>query len=217
MKQYSDKRNGWAEGMWVREVGPDTDCVREQRREYGSLVWRGHRVLDLGANIGAFAWFALMHGAERVTCVEPDPGNIQVLDLNLQPFSASTVRIAAAVANDPGQVELYLANNDQHWSHSTVPTKGREPVSVPAVAMAPLLPGHTAVKCDIEGAEYGIDWSFLAASDVSMVAMELHLNRGTWRTEECPRLFKVMADAGFTINDEFIPEKHWNMVRTWQR
>ena len=215
MIPYCDTRNPWAEGLLVRDEGPDRACIREQRREYGHIDWAGHTVLDLGANIGAFARFAIMRGASRVTCVEPDPGNIKLLEANLMDDLMSLER--AAVNNDGQPVDLYLANNDQHWSHSTVPTRGRRPVVVDGIALRDLLRNHTAVKCDIEGGEYGLDWSTLAGSAVTTVVMELHLNRQAWRETGVPALFTTFADLGFVINNPSVPAKHWNIVRSWTR
>ena len=212
---YQEARNQWAENLLYREAGPDIDCIREQRREYGLIDWANHDVLDLGANIGAFARFAVMHGAEFVTCVEPDKGNIEVFKANM--MTDVMYLYEAAVNNDGQSGELYLANNDQHWSHTTVPLRGRESVSVNGVALKNLVWNQTAIKCDIEGGEYGLDWSVLADTEVRTVIMELHLTKREWRRVEAPKLFEAFAELGFTINNPEIPEKSWNMVRSWTR
>lgn len=212
---YQDPRNDWAQNLLFREVGPDIDCIREQRREYGCINWTNHDVLDLGANIGAFARFAITHGAHFVTCVEPDKRNVEVFKANM--MSDVMFLHEAAVNNDGHSVDLYLANNDQHWSHSTVPLRGRESVSVDGIALRDLLRNQTAIKCDIEGGEYGLDWSVLADTEVRTVIMELHLTKRDWRRVEAPKLFEAFTDLGFTINNPEIPQKSWNMVRSWAR
>ena len=212
---YQDPRNDWAQNLLFREVGPDIDCIREQRREYGCINWTNHDVLDLGANIGAFARFAITHGAHFVTCVEPDKRNVEVFKANM--MSDVMFLHEAAVNNDGHSVDLYLANNDQHWSHSTVPLRGRESVSVDGIALRDLLRNQTAIKCDIEGGEYGLDWSVLADTEVRTVIMELHLTKRDWRRVEAPKLFEAFTDLGFTINNPEIPQKSWNMVRSWTR
>jgi len=156
-----------------------------------------------------------MHGAEFVTCVEPDQQNIEVFKANM--MTDAMVLHEAAVNNDGESVELYLANNDQHWSHSTVPVRGRKSVVVNGIALRNLVWNQTAIKCDIEGGEYGLDWSVLADSEVSMVVMELHLTKQSWRETEAPKLFEVFADLGFAVNNPSIPAKHWNMIRSWTR
>ena len=214
MNYYNETRNSWAEGLLLRDNSVDLACVREQRSEYGYIDWTGHTVLDLGANIGAFARFAIMHGASRVTCVEPDSDNIKMLEANLMDDLMTLKK--GAVNNDGQPVDLYLANNDQYDSHSIVPTRGRSPIGVDGIALRDLLGDHTAVKCDIEGGEYELDWSVLIDSAVTTVVMELHINRPAW-PEKARNLMDAFADFGFTVNDPSIPADWWNIIRSWTR
>lgn len=62
----------------------DLDIIKHVPNEYASVVpyLQGARVLDIGANIGCFAAFALNHGAAHVTCVEPTGPAMRHLKVN---------------------------------------------------------------------------------------------------------------------------------------
>lgn len=216
-------RNDWAEGMAVRPDTSDADVIAEQEREYGHAPWRGKIVVDIGANIGAFARFARSRGAVAVRSIEPDPDNFRQLRRNLAGVEDTVSAFSAAVVPVAGITNLYLAPSA--WSHSTVPYRGRSTIlSVLGIelmeATEPInRQPVTAVKCDIEGAEWSLPWGEVMRkrSAISLVVMELHLTRSEWRTRACPRLMEEMDDAGFTVDDNTIPPRAWNMVRTWWR
>eukprot|EP01047_Picozoa_sp_COSAG01_P051467 COSAG01_NODE_5315_length_4341_cov_4.952145_1_plen_168_part_00 len=54
-------------------------------------AFQGAVVLDCGAYVGMFAMFALMHGAKKVICVEPNPNSYEQLEHNLAPFTNRVV------------------------------------------------------------------------------------------------------------------------------
>lgn len=75
------------------------------RRDYGS--GRPGIVLDLGANIGVAALFFLTRRDDTIVhCVEPHPGNLEVLRANLAPFADRVVVHPVAVAAADGSAQF---------------------------------------------------------------------------------------------------------------
>ena len=66
-------------GLWCREGTLDEYVVKEQSsyKAFFSLM-EGKTVVDIGSNIGAFAYFSKQNGAKEAICFEPDPENISV-------------------------------------------------------------------------------------------------------------------------------------------
>jgi len=208
----------WAEGIQIREGTPDRDCVAEQHREYGHISWKGKTVTDLGANIGSFSWFALVNGAARVRCVEPEAENFEMLKLNMASFGGDLHHAAVTPYGETARLSIKTT-----WSHTTADGGSDNVVVVPGISLADsLLPvdGHPVdiLKCDIEGAEFELPWEeSLLGSDLEMVVMEAHLTRKKWRFEQFPELLQQFHRAGFTVDDATIPKKAWHVVRTWWR
>lgn len=72
-------------------------------------------VLDIGAHVGSFSYLCLDRGAGRVVCVEPDPGNFNLLRHNLHVACGATDRavlIAAAADGGDAAVYEYLPSSD---------------------------------------------------------------------------------------------------------
>ena len=95
-------------GAWVREGTLDDYIFKEVRSAYKDLqIKEGDIVLDLGANIGAFAKQASSKGA-KVFCYEPEPNNFVLLEKN-SPDSYNTR--SAVVGKSEGDVKLYVNSN----------------------------------------------------------------------------------------------------------
>ena len=71
--------------------------------EYGLLDCAGRTVVDVGANIGAFACLAAERGAEKIVAVEPFGPNFEVLLSNVAPYSQITAvrRAIGATSGEP--------------------------------------------------------------------------------------------------------------------
>lgn len=133
---------------------------------------RAPRVLDLGANIGLFAAYAISSmGAEEVTSVEADPANLA----SLRQFVASNdlpVRVIPGfAATAPGSVEfLSLGEANSRRVRSEA---GEQGIAVEAVDVFEL-GSFDLAKIDIEGAE----WELLADPRFPLLAprivMEVH-------------------------------------------
>lgn len=213
-------RRPWAEGMALREGTFDTKIIREQE-SYRHAEWGDRAVLDLGGNIGAFARYALHLGALGVRSVEPEPQNLELLRTNTEGLPVEVV--PAAVMNETGSGLLAVANGIDQSSHSMRTVRGRDTLEVATVALSELVTAPlfeqpiTAVKCDIEGGEFLLDWAALPPS-VDLLVMELHLNVPRARTELVPALCARFAELGWMINKDYDPtNKYWCVTRYWRR
>jgi FkbM family methyltransferase len=76
--------------------------------EYGfPLEGPPRTIVDAGANVGlASVWFALRYPHAHIVAIEPDAGNVGVLQQNCSPFPQITV-VQAALWGRPGQLVLH--------------------------------------------------------------------------------------------------------------
>ena len=66
-----------------------------------------HRVMDLGAHLGAFGlYLRLFHPEADVLCVEPDPRNVKLLRLNLPEHRVTVLEAAVTGDGTPDRVPL---------------------------------------------------------------------------------------------------------------
>lgn len=85
---------------------PALDARLQARYEKILASRRVPVILDAGANIGTTAlWFANRYPEARIAAVEPDPGNIAMLERNCA-HEPRIVRIDAAIGSTPGCVAL---------------------------------------------------------------------------------------------------------------
>lgn len=118
-------------------------------------------VVDVGANIGAFAVFAAQRTRGRVLAIEPHPGNADALRRNLRANSASRAEVAeCAVADAPGVLPLFLGRSGTtHQLFAVGKDAGAgESVDVRVATLPALLAEHgfarvDFLKLDCEGAE----------------------------------------------------------------
>jgi FkbM family methyltransferase len=89
---------------------------------------KGHVVLDIGAHIGVFSWYALGEGCKQIMAFEPEGSNFDLLVQNMQHFGNKCVVHQAAVAHGQvGKRPFVLGSNNQlagtstnTWRHSLV-------------------------------------------------------------------------------------------------
>ncbi len=148
------------DGLWCRPDTMDEYIVRECRHQYDALeVAAGDRVLDVGANIGAFAVPMARRGAV-VTAIEPEIENYVRLVMNIGELPVRPIR--AAVAPWAGEVDLYVTPGSNKGHHSTVISKGRAVQKVPGLVWRDVLADpYDVLKFDAEGAQYLLGWDDL--------------------------------------------------------
>ena len=160
---------------------------------------KDHVVLDVGAHIGVYSWYALAEGCHRVIAFEPETSNFQLLTKNLQHFGSKVAVHQAAVAQcelaGKRQFVLGTTNNQvdgtvNTWRHSlkeysTYCDDGEESEVECVPFFGPngvLTDDVTFVKLDCEGAELDILLSVDAADgrkwrNVTRVVFEWSLTK----------------------------------------
>lgn len=133
----------------------------------GFDVEPGEVWLDVGAHIGAFAFYAVLRGARKVYCVEALRENYELLCRNIDdnglrdvvvPIHAAVVPRALARKRT---VPLHLPRDERNTYRASVMERpmATRTETVPAISFAALLRrarGARAIKMDIEGAEVPI-------------------------------------------------------------
>jgi FkbM family methyltransferase len=154
------------------------------------------RIIDGGANLGAFTLFALWKRAGAlISAVEPSPDNLRYLKQNTRHVSEANLRvIQAAIWDRTGTVGLSEAASDAH--HVVEGVQG-----VPCLTLASLIDGPVdLLKLDIEGAECrALMGAGSQLRQVQRVVMECHYYRG--RPADLSRMIGLLEDAGF---DRFV-------------
>jgi FkbM family methyltransferase len=112
-------------------------------------------VVDLGANIGlSYRWLSSRYPEARVLCVEPDPGNLDVLRVNAR---RATV-VAACVGGHERKVKLTGGAGEWGFRMTLADDPRAHTGEIDVVTMDRLLAESGierigVLKCDIEGAE----------------------------------------------------------------
>lgn len=183
----------------------------------------GDRWLDVGGNIGTFVMSVLENAPDvSVVSVEPEPGNFEVLELNVLENSLSD-RVTALNAAVVGKVTsptvpLYLGSSP--GSYSLITKRGRDVMEVPVLSINDLLRDHSVncLKLDCEGAEFEIiqeitedSWSRLR-----YLTCEFHFNilkdkplNGFPKWTETRRLIASIFPFVDMVED---PQKNWHTV-----
>ena len=167
------------------------------RQEYGRLP-HDAVVLDLGANIGAFAVYAAQQGAQ-VYSFEPEPSNYRLLVRNVPP-SVKTFEVAVT-----GRFErrrLFVRSSPSHSFHDRRAAKGA--IMVDCVSLGTAVEQCDVdevdlLKLDVEGSEFEVLYGAPEAlAAVNEIRMEYHLVMGNsepWRIDE---LRTYLASLGFS-------------------
>lgn len=112
-------------------------------------------IVDLGANTGLAArWLAHRFPSARLVCVEPEEGNLAVLDTNLEPLGGRATVVRACVGGHRRKVRLVTDNGSFAFRMTEDEAPG---VQVDVVMMTDVLSDELLqidlLKCDVEGAE----------------------------------------------------------------
>lgn len=169
-------------------------------------------VIDLGANAGVFTAAALGR-AKRVVAVEPMPGEHAQALRNAAANGASgeDVLQRAAFARSGEMLKLYLGHRTStvtslaaEWAHGE---EEGESIEVETISLRELVDRFgdepiDLVKCDVEGAEYGI---FETADEallrrIRRIHMEAHIGPGLPESQ-LTELRTKFERAGFAIEE----------------
>lgn len=198
-------------GLWCREDTMDEYVVKEQHC-YDRLLdfAKGKVVMDIGGNIGAFAYHAIERGAESIIAFEPDPDNIAVFEKQ----KLTRVKlIKGAIAKHKGTAKLYLNAGKNKGMHSLQAINGREYIEVKTYPFKQAIKKFEPdlIKVDIEGGEFDLDFSEIPEF-VQGIAIEIHLNHKGNR-EMAPDLIKILKKQfPNVLKNPSITEKNWTTL-----
>lgn len=196
-------------GLRHRDGTLDLYVIKEQS-SYSKLFEhvKDKVVLDIGGNIGAFAYNALEYGASEVHSFEPEPSNIKMY--NSQKLESKLYEMA--VASKDGIANFYVNDLKNKGTHTLRKTRGRDSIEVKTVAFEKVLKKVKpyAIKIDIEGGEYGIDFKLIPKS-VKVIAVELHLNPIRNR-EKGKTLLKYLKSEFKELSNSKVTEKNWTTL-----
>jgi len=201
---------------YVRENTLDEYIFGEIRSAYKDLeIKKGDVVLDLGANIGAFA----KQAAEKeaiVHCYEPEPSNFTLLQLN-SPNTYNHKK--AVVGKQNGKIKLFINSKRNKGIHMIRPVNGRESIKVETVSFGDLINQikPNKIKIDVEGAEYDfLPYEF--PSFVERLVMEIHFQYDpSWR-KLGREVHENMIKQGFSSLKEFKDTgKNWHIIGAYVR
>lgn len=154
------------------------------------------RIIDGGANIGAFSLYALwMRPLARIEVVEPDPINLDYLRRNLAQRPQAAIRVqAAALGATRGRARLAGDTSDTVRIGDTPGAAGSETEVLPLSAL--LTEPVELLKLDIEGSELDVLRAAGAALDsVRRLVLEYHDYRD--RPDRLPELLDFLRARGF--------------------
>jgi FkbM family methyltransferase len=182
-----------------RGFGPDMSTLKEWTPTYKRMEHeiRGHKVLDIGANIGVFSVRAMLLGAKEVVAVEPESGAASVLRLNLHRFHTCCRVIECAVTasvSGSESVALYVPSSGNAVSATSArAVRGRRATMVDGRTFSSLLREYrpSLVKLDCEGAELDFLDGTTLPSHVKVVCGELHREHGN--EARCRRIIKSFS------------------------
>lgn len=128
----------------------------------GYEIHAGDVVVDIGANVGNFAIFALQEGATAVYAFEPVQKNYELMLVNKELNHSTNLHpFQLAVAGQSGQVVMHVSEVDTAHSitHSAFSQKGDvtvEAVTLDQFCLDKNIQRIDFLKVDCEGAEYDI-------------------------------------------------------------
>lgn len=145
------------------------------------------KVLDLGANVGAFSLWALAQWPEAdISAYEPCPENFEALRKNLKGHGAHTYHIAIGGCDLEEVTFRRGANNNGECSRFDLGEQAPDDYFVVEQWDACMLPDADVIKIDTEGCELEI-LAEIPLERCAMLALEWH------RTDDVPQILQSVA------------------------
>lgn len=177
-------------------------CVRKvlEEHEYGHpdvpLMRPVKRVLDIGANVGAFAvWANMRWPGCWIDCYEPHPQAAELCRRNVP--QGTQVHEVAVTVDRRERVPLHVGDGGD-WGYNTLLVATGNPVErIGAVMVQTLdprkLPKCDALKLDCEGCELEILANYPHLEDVQVVLFEWHFEDALLHMQS------ICKDAGLRL------------------
>lgn len=113
-------------------------------------------VVDLGANVGlSYRWLRSRYPRAKFVCVEPDPGNLEILRANVRAVDEGAVIHGVCVGGRERRVELATTSGEWGFrmADAADPDAGIDVMTMDALLQNAGFDHIGVLKCDIEGAE----------------------------------------------------------------
>ena len=193
---------------WLEDL--ESEIFDFYEYNYGRVcIERGDVVVDLGANIGVFALYALHREASKVFCVEPYIPYVKTLLKNLNKFNSKVVISPIAISDVEGEVQINVnhENNtilsnvyeDYSWNETFNETDMVKTMRFDDYLDVNNIECVDFLKVDIEGSEYRLfkDISVETLQNrVNKIAIEYHWNY----SEQLNIITDKLNEAGFEIS-----------------
>ncbi|MEX2031847.1 MAG: FkbM family methyltransferase [Dehalococcoidia bacterium] len=160
-------------------------------------VGAGPRVVDLGANIGLFGAWVLVHFPRAsILALEPDPDNARVHSLAIAANRPSEWKLIQAAAGTTRGTVDFVAGS---FTRSRLARGDEGGIEVPVEDVFDHLAGVDLFKMDIEGGEWELlaDPSF-AASKARTVVIEYHPDLCPW-DDPAEAAERLLHGAGYEV------------------
>jgi FkbM family methyltransferase len=160
-------------------IKPLTSAAYGPEMDINSIFNQEDTWLDVGGHIGLFAirMAKQFPKIKNVVSYEALPHNasfaIENIKINGVSAECSVVQ-KAIVPGDDDKVDFFISSDS--GKHSILPIRGREILNVPAININDAIKEHgaTAIKMDVEGAEYELIKAVTDWSGVRMIIIEYH-------------------------------------------
>lgn len=163
-------------------------------------------VLDLGANIGAFALWAFHNGAGTVHCYEPETENSQLLQFNTRGKNAYFYPFAVT-GNKSTVLNVYAGKNRGMHSlinHPDLTIDKQEQIYSHDLERTLWLTRPNYMKVDIEYSELSLDWSCLKIfTNLKRFVVEWHFALGKEYKHQASKCHDVICQSGYAPYGEW--------------
>jgi FkbM family methyltransferase len=169
-----------------------------------SLIGRGARVADIGANVGIYtkALSSLVGASGRVFAFEPLQNNFDILSDLVERAKLMNVSVFhAAVGDTVGARDIVIPQlggfAGYYWAHFATPgSRGRrervDVLSLDQLADEGHLPALDFIKCDVEGAELEVLQGGRSLIEASRPSLLLEIER-----EHSDAVFDFLLSRGY--------------------
>ena len=167
--------------------------------------------LDIGGHIGLFAirMASQFPKIKKVVSYEALPHNVSfaIENIKINGVEGSCEMVQKAIVpNHEPSISFFISSDS--GKHSIIPTKGRENITVPAININDALTqsGATAIKMDVEGAEYELIKAVKDWSNIRVAIIEWHFNSmrsltkdKNYRVTLFQEIIAILKSNGFDI------------------
>lgn len=198
-------------GLWVRNKTLDEFICGEQQQYLKRFKFKEtDSLLDIGANIGATAFF-LHDFVSNVYCFEPDVDNFKMLQKNTKNFLNVYRFKKALVGNNDLTREFYLNTKTNKATHSLLVKRGRDKVTVECRNIENIIKryGINVIKMDVEGAEYELLTS-MKFKHIDELIFEYHFT--VLKQEKYFELIKLLKKQFKHVDYKKDPKKCWTTL-----